>query len=172
MTSKAESNPLAISSDVSRISLPDMVAAHAARLPEAIAASAGSRFLTYKELDGQANRLARYLRSRGAAADVPVGLCLPRSLEMVVAALGIMKAGAAFVPMDPSYPVDRLSYMLSDAQAPLVVADASTAQRLPQASHEIVDIASPELSTGPDHLPCIEILPSDLAYIIYTSGST
>lgn len=150
--------------------IPKAVAAQAARRPDAVAVVAGSRTLTYHELDCHANRLARLLRARGAAADVAVGVCLPRSIDMVVAALGVMKSGAAYVPMDPAYPSDRLAFMLADADAPLVVTDS--ASRLPQTACEVIEMSAPELSAGPDHMPRIDILPTDLAYLIYTSGST
>ncbi len=171
-TSEQESGFLMPSGDSPNVSIPKAIAAQAGRRPDAIAVVSGARFLTYMELDCQANRLARYLRSKGAGANSTVGLCLPRSLEMVIAALGIMKSGAAYVPMDPAYPTERLAFMLSDSGAPLLVTDAANAQRLSQPACEIIDISAPELSAGPDHLPRIDILPSDLAYMIYTSGST
>lgn len=152
------------------------VAEHAARAPHAPAVASGSRRLTYRELDSQANRVARYLRSRGAAADVPIGLCLPRSIEMAVAALGILKSGAAYVPMDPSYPTDRLSFMLDDSQMPLLVTSSRIAERFTQARCEVIDIAAPQLAANSDQSPRefspAEPRPDDLAYMIYTSGST
>jgi amino acid adenylation domain-containing protein len=157
--------------DSARVPIPKAVAAQAARNPDAIAALAGSQFLTYGELDSQANRLARELRSRGAGPEAPVGLCLPRSLEYVVAALGILKSGAAYIPLDPAHPAERLSYMLRDAGALLAVTDSETAGRLPDSGCELINITTAHRA-GPDHLPRIEILPGDLAYIIYTSGST
>jgi len=170
-TSEQESTFSETSSDPPLMCIPKAVAAQAAGRPDAVAVAMGSLSLTYHELDCQANRMARYLRARGAGADVPIGLCLPRSIEMVIAALGIMKAGAAYVPMDPSYPADRLAFMLEDAGAHLVVTD-SAAQRLPQTACEVLEMSAPELSAGPDHMPRIDILPTDLAYLIYTSGST
>lgn len=170
-TSEQESTFSEPVSDSPLMCIPKAVAAQAARRPDAVAVAMGSRSLTYHELDCQANRMARLLRSRGAAADVAIGLCLPRSIEMVIAALGIMKAGAAYLPMDPAYPADRLAFMLADAQAPILVTDSS-AQHFSQTSSQVIEMSAPELSAGPDHLARIDILPTDLAYLIYTSGST
>src|SRR5579862_2825201 len=170
-TSEQETTSFTPYSDPPLLCAPRAIAAQAAKRPDAIAVVMGPRSITYHELDCQANRLARLLRSRGAAAEVAVGLCLPRSIEMVIAALGIMKAGAAYLPMDPAFPADRLAFMLADAEAPLVVTDGG-ARRLPQAKCEVIEMNASELSAGPDHMPRIDILPDDLAYLIYTSGST
>jgi amino acid adenylation domain-containing protein len=148
------------------------VAEHARVGPHAPAVSCGSRLLCYRELDSQASRVARYLRSRGAEADVPIGLCLPRSIEMVVAALGILKSGATYVPMDPSYPTDRLSFMLDDSQMPLLITSSRIAERFPQARCEMIDIAAPQLVEAVGEFLPAEPHPGNLAYMIYTSGST
>lgn len=148
------------------------IAERARVAPEASAVACGSRLLSYQELQAQSNRVARELRRLGAGPDIPVGLCLPRSLEMVVAATGILKSGAAYVPMDPSYPTDRLSFMLEDSQASMLVTTAGIAERFPQAGCEIIDINDPEFLDGPDHFSPAEIRPGDLSYLIYTSGST
>jgi len=150
----------------------DAVAGHALKEPDDVALTDEFQALTYGELNRRANRLAHYLRSLGVRADALVGLCLPRSLEMVVGALGILKAGAAYVPMDPAYPADRLAFMLDDAQAPVLITSPSFAQRLPTAKREIVNINAPQIATEPDYLPLLEKTPGDLAYVIYTSGST
>jgi amino acid adenylation domain-containing protein len=153
-------------------SITRMISAQAARRPDEVAVTAGPRSLTYHELDCQANRLARRLRSLGVGADVLVGLCLPRSLDLVIGALGILKAGGAYVPMDPAYPNERLAYMLDDANAPVLVTSSSIAHRLPEAKRDVVNIDGPEVAAGPDHLPRVDVMPHDLAYVIYTSGST
>jgi amino acid adenylation domain-containing protein len=152
--------------------VPKLVAAQAARRSDAAAVALGAQVLTYHDLDSRANRVARYLRSLGVGADVLVGLCLPRSLDMVVAALGIMKAGGVYVPMDPAYPPDRLAYMLDDAQAPVVITDSNLAERFPASRRAVVDIAAPEIEVMSDLPPRTEVMPDDLAYVIYTSGST
>ena len=152
--------------------VPKAVAAKAAKTPDAVAVTSDGQTLTYHELDCRANQLAHYLRLLGVGADVVVALCLPRSLDMVIGALGIMKAGAAYVPMDPSYPADRLAFMLDDAQAPILLTDSCIAERLPAGQRQIVTLDAPEIALEPDHLPRVEIVPDDLAYVIYTSGST
>ncbi|MFF1423227.1 amino acid adenylation domain-containing protein, partial [Streptomyces sp. NPDC058280] len=110
--------------------------------------------LTYGELNERANRLAHHLIGRGAGPERTVALLLPRSLEMVVAVLGVLKSGAAYLPVDPEYPAERIAYMLEDAQ-PLLVLDAL-----------------PDLGGQPETDPGVRILPEHPAYIIYTSGST
>jgi amino acid adenylation domain-containing protein len=151
--------------------VPHSVTAQAIARPEAIAVTAGSRSLTYHELDCQANILARKLLSLGVAADVPVGLCLPRSLEMAIAAMGIWKAGGAYLPMDPAYPSGRLIYMLEDSQAPVLVTNSDLARRMPASRCEMVILDQIELP-GKLDAPKVSTMASDLAYVIYTSGST
>ncbi len=102
-------------------SVPDLVAARARKDPDALALMQESHPLTYGWLDRQANRVAAHLGTLGVGRDVVVGLCLPRSFEMVIGALGIMKAGGAYLPMDPSYPSERLAFMLRDARAPVLI---------------------------------------------------
>ncbi len=152
--------------------VPQRVAAQAALSPGAVAVSANAGGLTYEALDTQANRLAWQLRALGVGRDVPVGLCLPRSLEMVVAALGVLKAGGAYVSMDPAYPPERLTFMLEDSQAPVLVTNSPLAQRLPAGKWKVVDIDTPALQKYPADAPAVEIRAADLAYLIYTSGST
>src|SRR5579863_5078451 len=94
--------------------VPKAISAQALRNPDAVAVVADTKILHYRDLDCHSNRLARHLRKLGVGANVLVGLCLPRSLDWVVAALGIWKAGGAYVPLDPSYPPERLAFMLKD----------------------------------------------------------
>jgi amino acid adenylation domain-containing protein len=152
------------------------------RTPHATAVVCDAESLTYKELNERANRLARYLQDNGIARDILVGICANRSLDMVVALLAVLKAGGAYVPLDPGYPVERLRFMLADAQLALVVTDASveaalreelTAQ-LPQAPR-LVNLGQQEQSLAgyaADNLCCDATTGEDLAYVIYTSGST
>src|ERR1041385_4671938 len=112
---------LPISGTCDVLPAPTLVAAQALQRPGAIALTDGESSLTYGELDRRAVQLARHLRSLGVGRDVLVGVCLPRSFEMAVAALAVWKAGGAYVPMDPAYPADRLKFMLSDAQAPVLL---------------------------------------------------
>src|ERR1044072_2263123 len=93
------------------------------RTPGAIAVVDQDRSLTYLELNQRANQLAHYLRSRGVSRDVRVGVCMERSLEMVIALLGILKAGGCYVPLDPEYPAERLAFMREDAGASLVITE-------------------------------------------------
>jgi len=152
--------------------VPQAVSRQAMRWPNAIAATSGDQVITYRELESCANRLARRLCTAGVSTDVPVGLCLPRSLEMVVGALGILKSGGAYVPMDPAYPAERLLFALEDTCAPVLVSNAEIARRLSSAKCEFVILDSLELSAEPDDFPENRSQPADLAYIVYTSGST
>ena len=146
------------------ISIPRAIAAHAVRHPDSIAVFSASRFLTYYDLDCGANRLARVLRARGIRANSAVAICLPRSIETVVAALGVMRAGAAIVPLDPAHGSGKLESEVTHSRAALAITDSDNRHRM--AGRECLDIHSPELSTGPDHLQRIDILPSDWAYIV------
>lgn len=150
----------------------DAVAENALKAPNGLALTDKTQALSYSELNRRSNRLANHLRSLGVCADAVVGLCLPRSLDMVVGALGILKAGAAYLPLDPDYPAARLAFSLDDAQAPVLITSPSVAQRLPAAKRKIVDVNAPQIAVEPDDLPLFEKAPGDLAYVIYTSGST
>jgi non-ribosomal peptide synthetase component F len=143
----------------------------AAARPDAPAVSAAKRRLSYRELDVWTDRLAGHLCRLGVGRNVLVGLCLDRSIEFVVGALGILKAGGAYVPMDPDYPTDRLAFMLTDTRAGVLIADRSTAARLPPGGWRVIQVdealddrASPGVIAG--------TTTSDLAYVIFTSGST
>ena len=110
--------------------LPELFAQQAARTPDAVALVFGDATLSYRELDTRSNQLAHHLRTLGAGPETIVGLCVERSFDMVVALLGILKAGAAYLPLDPDYPQERLQYMLADAGARLLAARRA-AHRLP-----------------------------------------
>jgi len=141
-------------------------------MPGAVALQAEEEILTYGELDRQSNRLAHHLRSFGVGPNTLVGLCLPRSVDIMIGALAILKAGGAFVPMDPAYPADRLAFMLEDAHAPVLITNEVLARRLPTAKCSVVYAGDPAVADYPDRAPRVDIVPSDLAYVIYTSGST
>src|SRR6266568_2691620 len=115
-----------------------LVAGQATVTPDAVALVAGHQRLTYRELNQRANQLAHYLQTLGVRPNVLVGLCVERSLDMVVGLLGILKAGGAYVPLDPAYPAERLSFMLEDAQAPVLVTHQRLAARLPTLGSQIV----------------------------------
>ncbi|MEU8385568.1 condensation domain-containing protein, partial [Streptosporangium sp. NPDC048865] len=140
----------------------------AARTPDAVAVEgAGGAALTYAELDLRASALARTLRGRGAGPGRVVALALPRTPDLVVALLAVLKSGAAYLPLDLDHPADRLAYMLGDAAPLCVIATPQTATLLPPGTETLTpDDASPE--AGPSH----PVRGGDLAYVIYTSGST
>ncbi|MFK4071529.1 amino acid adenylation domain-containing protein [Streptomyces sp. NPDC029674] len=157
-------------------SVPELFAARAECAPGVVAVRCGSDALSYGELEARANRLARYLVGLGVGPESRVGLCLPRGVDMVVAELAVWKAGGAFVPLDPEYPVDRLSFMVADSGAAVVlgveeslsevtVGEARTVQLDAADIAEVLAAESGEplgVTAGPDRL----------AYVIYTSGST
>nr|ADL59762.1 non-ribosomal peptide synthase [Nostoc sp. 'Peltigera membranacea cyanobiont'] len=144
------------------------------RTPNAVAVVFGNQQLTYQQLNTQANQLAHYLRSLGVGADVLVGLCVERSLSMVVGLLGILKAGGAYVPLDPEYPTERLSFMLEDAQVPVLLTQQQLLEKLPQHQAEVVclDTDWQSISQSSQDNPITTLQDSNLAYLIYTSGST
>jgi amino acid adenylation domain-containing protein len=148
--------------------VPALVAAHAARTPGAVAASDGSRRLTYRELDAASNGLARRLRASGVGPDQVVGVCLPRSVDLPVALLGVLKAGAAYLPLDPAYPPARLRVLVDDAR-PVAVVTAPESSSLPPGLD--VPVLALDGSEGPA-LPEVPVRPENLAYVLYTSGST
>ena len=144
-----------------------------ARRPEAIAVSFGDRRLTYGQLSKEAERLAHTLRTLGVARRSRVAICLDRSAELVVAMVGVIKAGAAYVPLDPQYPADRLVLMMRDAGIEIVVGDARCPPAVAAAATRVVrvDIAGDGASRGSVDGP-EACAPADTAYVMYTSGST
>src|SRR5262249_10918106 len=126
------------------------------------------------ELNEHANRLAHHLRSLGVGPETPVGLCLERSLELVIGLLGILKAGGAYLPLDPTFPPGRLRFMLEDARAPAVLPQAALLERFPNCPARVVRLDSDWEDMG--HYgamnPICETSPGNLAYVMYTSGST
>ncbi|MEK8051135.1 amino acid adenylation domain-containing protein [Ideonella sp. DXS22W] len=151
-----------------------LFAEQAARTPDAPAVAQGDEVLSYRALEARANRLAHTLRAAGVTAGVPVGLALPRTPALVVAMLAILKAGGAYLPLDTDYPAERLAFMLRDTAAPLVLADAGTAPRLPAFAGRVLRVDEQALDdAGADTAPPAEVAQAtDLAYVIYTSGST
>ncbi|AEI67903.1 non-ribosomal peptide synthetase [Corallococcus macrosporus] len=145
----------------------------AARTPDAVAVSFEGQQLTYRELDAQANQLAWHLKASGVGPEVRVGLCVDRSLELVVGILGILKAGGAWLPLDPSYPVERLTLMMRDAAIPVLVTQEHLADELPALGLLVcVDTDWPLIASQPQTPPAVELSEDNLAYIIFTSGST
>ena len=145
----------------------------AERTPQAVAVETGDERLTYAELNARANRLAHYLRARGVGSEVLVGLCVERSFELVVGLLAIWKAGGVYVPLDPSYPAQRLAYLLEDTGAALLLTSAGLLSRLPRAARRLcLDSDWEKVAPQPSSNPAAAARPSDLAYVIHTSGST
>ncbi|MFC7615194.1 amino acid adenylation domain-containing protein [Actinokineospora soli] len=142
--------------DIPATTLPALFAAQVERTPHATAVVFEGRRVTYADLDAAANRLAHRLVERGAGRDTVVAVRLARSVELVVALYAVHKAGAAYLPVDPDYPADRIAFMLDDAR-PAFVVDAD---------------AFADLDTLPDTPPAVAARPDDAAYVIYTSGST
>jgi amino acid adenylation domain-containing protein len=152
----------------------DLVGAHAAATPDAVAIVEGYKRLTYAELDARSNRLARLLREFGVGPETPVALCMRRSTDLVVGALGTLKAGGAYVPIDPDYPANRLFMLLSDSRAEVVITHPSASQQLPSGSWRTVVLDAVGTATAhyPGVAPQLETKPENLAYVIFTSGST
>ena len=152
-----------------------MFEAQAARSGEAVAVVFEGKQLTYAELDRRSNQLAHHLISLGVAPDSLVAVCVGRSLELFVALLAILKAGAAYLPLDPSYPLARLSFMLADAGSPLLLTTEALADELfAQWPRTVLLDADWELIAGNGDEPLAERVVSadQLAYVMYTSGST
>jgi amino acid adenylation domain-containing protein len=154
--------------------IPEEVAAYAAQSPQLPAVVAAKKTLTYGELESQSNALARHLLSLGAVPETLVAVFLPRSPSAVVAALAIMKTGAAYLPLDPSCPSGRIRLILEDARVPIVISDSSATSSLPSGAWQIVRLGEPQgtqRARSSTPLP-YTANPSQLAYVIYTSGST
>jgi non-ribosomal peptide synthetase component F len=122
--------------------VPQLVARQAAMTPDAIALISGEQTLSYGELNRQANQLGHYLQTLGAREGTLVGLCVERSLDMVVGLLGILKAGAAYLALDPSYPTERLSFILQDAKVQVLITQQLLAERLRPAKTKIICLES------------------------------
>lgn len=143
------------------------------RTPGATAVTDGPRSLTYAELDGLANRLAHRLRHHGVGPDVPVGMWADRSVELVVGLLAVLKAGGAYLPLDPDVPSGRAAQILTDAAAPVCLTTAAHSERLPgtcPATPVLLDISA--LTPYPQTPPSSPVLPGNLVSLYYTSGST
>jgi len=154
-------------------SLHGLFEAQAKKTPRAIALAFENQTLTYRALNERVNQLARHLQKQGAGPGALVGICVERSLEMVVGLLGILKAGAAYVPLDPHYPKERLAYVLTDARISALLTQRNLAERLP--AHEAVIYLDEDWGTiageSPEDLET-GVTAASLAYVIYTSGST
>jgi natural product biosynthesis luciferase-like monooxygenase protein len=150
------------------LTIPMAFAAQVARTPDATALVFEGQTLTYAELANEANKVAHALQTLGVGPGTLVGLHLKRSAGLVIAALGVMQAGGAYVPMDPAYPADRTALYIEDSACPVILTDATLAVALPKHDAKVLTI-----DALPDAAPVLHTAsPSDLAYMIYTSGST
>jgi amino acid adenylation domain-containing protein len=159
-------------------SIPQQFAAQCERTPDIVAVREGDRQLTFSQLHERSNSLAQYLRNLGAGPGTTVALCVERSIDMVAGLLGILKTGAAYVPLDPSYPPERLGFMLKDSEAAIAIAQREYADKIPPNSARAVWLDSnwseiagePTDSANPVQRTTSQ--PEDTAYVLYTSGST
>ena len=155
----------------------ELFAVQAASAPDATAVECQGQFLSYSELDRRATSFAAVLIDRGVEAEERIGIFADRSLEMIVGMIAVLKAGCAYVPLDPGYPIERLSYMIADAGLKLILAQSDLKERLPARTPELIEldqveediVQTPHLDT---HHYCLPARPGRLAYLIYTSGST
>jgi natural product biosynthesis luciferase-like monooxygenase protein/amino acid adenylation domain-containing protein len=152
----------------------ELFEAQAARTPDAVAVVHNDTQLTYAELNRRANQLAHHLRGLGVGAESLVGLCVERSHEMAVGLLGILKAGGAYLPLDPSYPLERLSFMLDDARVAVLLTQESLLEALPAHWSHVVSLDGDRelIAAESEENPAPAAGPDNLAYVIYTSGST
>ncbi|ACB75255.1 non-ribosomal peptide synthetase [Opitutus terrae] len=156
--------------------LVDLLDEAARRWPERTAVVFGEEALSYHELHARADRLAAALRARGVGPEVLVGLLIERSAEMIVGVLGVLKAGGAYLPLDPAYPSDRLAFMIEDAKPRVIVTQRALAERVPRtaagAERLLIDgeLDVGAAATGGEQAATLR--PEHLAYLIYTSGST
>ncbi|HEY0512066.1 MAG TPA: amino acid adenylation domain-containing protein [Thermoanaerobaculia bacterium] len=142
--------------------------------PEAVAVEFEASRLTYRELDGRANRLARHLRGLGVGPETLVGIAMERSLEMLVGVLGVLKVGGGYVPIDPEYPKERLTHMLEDSRVPVLLTQESLLERLPEHGALVVAVDRDAAAIAAASAEPVDAgaTPANIAYVIYTSGST
>ncbi|MGC5568984.1 AMP-binding protein, partial [Streptomyces sp. FR-108] len=146
--------------------------------PDVVAVVSGGVSLTYGGLLAQANRLAHHLRRTGVGSESVVALCVPRGVDMVVAALAVWQAGGAYLPLDPEFPVERLEFMLADSGASVLVGHRAVAAHLPVSGRvesalwlddwETAEMLAAYSSSAPE----VAVSEAQLAYVLYTSGST
>lgn len=153
-------------------SLHQLIENQVARTPDGVALQFGEGLMTYAAMNAAANRLAHFLIREGVTVETKVGVCMERSFDMVIALLAALKAGAAYVPVDPHYPAARVAFLLGDMQAPLVLTQAHLLENLPQLDARVVCVDQLDLRDCSDANPQVEVGPHNLAYMIYTSGST
>jgi microcystin synthetase protein McyB len=180
LLSPGEQEQILVAWNQTSLTVPGESSAHelfeiqAGQRPEGLAVVDGERHISYGELNRRANQLAHYLRAVGVGPEVLVGVCLHRSLEMVMGILGILKAGGVYLPLDPSTPTDRLDYMLRDCAAAVVLTTRALAERQPDpgAKQVCLDADWKGIAREGAQKPPSEPTMQNLAYVIYTSGST
>ncbi|HEX3994309.1 MAG TPA: amino acid adenylation domain-containing protein, partial [Acetobacteraceae bacterium] len=154
--------------------LPDHFAAQVVKTPDAVAVVFEDQTLTYGDLDARANQLAHYLRSLGVGPEVVVGLYFDRSPDLIVAIIAVLKAGGAYLPLDPTYPTERLSFMMGDVKAPILLTHARQRGRLPAHQSATIDLDrdAAAIAAQPTWNPRSGVAAGNTAYVIYTSGTT
>ncbi len=152
----------------------DLFAAQVELTPDAVAIQQEGQQLTYRELSDRANQLAHHLQSLGVKPETLVGICVERSPEMIIALLGILKAGAAYIPLDPAYPEERLADILEDTQLSILLTQERFQDKVPDYAGKTIclDTDWKIIAQHSTANPITEVQPHNLAYIIYTSGST
>jgi amino acid adenylation domain-containing protein/non-ribosomal peptide synthase protein (TIGR01720 family) len=175
-----------VTSRIADACLHELFEAQVTRTPDAVAVVYADQHLTYTALDTRANNLAHFLQTLGVGSEVLVAVCLERSLELIVGLLGVLKAGAAYLPLDPAYPAERITFMLEDSQARVLITDSMydvrlTIDDLEEAQTPIVNRTSKivnmvadwtRIARMADNPPHSAVAAGNLAYVIYTSGST
>ena len=156
--------------ELPEVNIADLFAEQARRTPDQTALVFNDTKITYDELNRRANQCAHYLQSLGVGPEMRVGLLVERSAELVIGLLGILKAGGAFVPLDPAYPFERLSFMLRDAGVQVLATQRELADKLSNSTAQTVHLD--QIPDGDDENPHRRATPDSLAYVIYTSGST
>ncbi|WP_460009873.1 amino acid adenylation domain-containing protein, partial [Mycobacterium avium] len=157
------------------VSIPDLFAAHVARTPDAVAVSFGGRSVSYRQLDEASNRLAHLLVARGVGPGERVALLFSRSVDAVVAMLAVLKTGAAYLPIDPGVPDERVGFVLADAAPIAAITGTGLAERLGGYDVAVIGVDDPDVVPAVDAQPSTAPpgpAPDDVAYVIYTSGTT
>jgi amino acid adenylation domain-containing protein len=162
--------------EYSQACIHELFEAQAAKTPDATALIFSATQLTYGQLNQRANQMAHYLKRNGVASGQRVAVCMERSLDTVIGLLGILKAGAAYVPVDPAYPMDRVRMMIEDSQPSVILTQAKHLAKLPENTARVVwagaDGDATEIGKESRENPASHVTPDDVAYIIYTSGSS
>lgn len=156
------------------LSLLQRLAGHVQRRPDAPAIVCGEQALSYAELDAAANRLAHRLQDLGVARDVPVGICLEPGADLLVAMLAVLKAGGAYLPLDPAWPYERLQQMLGVVKPLVLISCGHLSARCPGGSHELLDLDQERTRIAAQRVadPAVQIVPDQLCYLMFTSGSS